>query len=145
MLNQMNYLNLIDRTEKRLTQHTAAISSSKLAVKLKRKIVFIDTAELIAVEAQGNYVLLRREFSSYRLRESISGVAEELMPHGLIRIHRSVLVNPSFVEEMERRSNGEYSLRVRGAKEYRVSRTYKGNLRLIAQFWIGTGSSPLDN
>jgi LytTr DNA-binding domain len=58
--------------------------------------------------------------------------------YGFIRIHRSVLVNTSFVEELHPWTTGEYVLRIKGGKELTVSRTYKKNLKSIAQFWVGT-------
>ncbi len=73
------------------------------------------------------------------MRESISVVAERFAPYGFIRIHRSVLVNSSFVEEIRPFPTGEYGLRVKGGKEYTVTRTYKKNLKSLAEFWIGTG------
>jgi two-component system LytT family response regulator len=75
------------------------------------------------------------------LRESISVVAEKVEPYGFIRIHRSALVNTAFVEEIRPYPTGEYGLRVKGGKEYTVTRTYKRNLQALAEFWIGT--SPL--
>ena len=50
------------------------------------------------------------------------------------------LVNPSFVEEIRPYSTGEYGLRVKGGKEYTVTRTYKKNLKSLAEFWIGGGT-----
>jgi two-component system LytT family response regulator len=97
---------------------------------------------VVAVQAKGKCVHLQRKASSYLLRESISDVAEKLETYGFIRIHRSVLVNTSFVEEIRRLSTGEYSLRVDGGKEYTVTRTYKKNLKYLAKFWIGTGAFP---
>jgi hypothetical protein len=47
-------------------------------------------------------------------------------------------VNAAFVEEIQRLSTGEYVLRVRGGKKYFVTRTYKKNLHLLAESWIGT-------
>ncbi len=140
-LQQASYPHLLDATEPAVAYRTAPMKSSKLAIKLKRKIVFLDASALTSVEAQGKYILLRRESSSYRLRESISKVADKLKPHGFIRIHRSVLVNASFVEEIRPRQTGQYSLRVTGGREYFVSRSYKDNLKSIAQLWIGTGGS----
>ena len=92
------------------------------------------------MEAEGNYVLLRRSTDSYLLRESISAMAEKLQPHGFIRIHRSVLVNTSSAEELQPGTNGEYLLRLTGGREYMVSRTYKNNLKSLAHSWIGTDS-----
>ncbi|MGA2647001.1 MAG: LytTR family DNA-binding domain-containing protein [Candidatus Sulfotelmatobacter sp.] len=110
----------------------------RIAIKAKGRILFINPGEVIAVQAEGNYVLLERGSGSYLLRESISTVAEKLRPYGFIRIHRSVLVNSSFVEEIKPYLTGEYGLRVKGGKEYTVTRTYKNNLKSLAEFWIGS-------
>jgi len=112
--------------------------SVKIAIKTKGRILFIDPADVATVEAEGNYVLLQRHSGSYLLRESISTVAEKLKAYGFIRIHRSVLVNSSFVEEIQPWSTGEYVLRIKGGKEFTVSRTYKSNLKSLARLWVGT-------
>jgi two-component system, LytTR family, response regulator len=113
---------------------------SKIAIKVKGRILFIEPAEVIAIEAEGNYVLLQRASGSYLLRGSISTLAEKLEPYGFIRIHRSVLVNACCVQEIQPWSTGEYLLRVRGGKEYTVSRTYRANLRSLAHIWVGSES-----
>ena len=114
--------------------------SPKIAIKSNGRIVFIDPHDLVVVQAEGNYVLLQQEAGSYLLRESISTIAENLKPYGFVRIHRSVLVNASFVQEIRSCATGEYELRVRGGKEYTVTRTYKKNLKALARFWMGTGT-----
>ena len=112
--------------------------SARIAIKAQGRILLIDAADIIAVEAKGSYVLLQHKSSSHMLRESISTMEEKLNPHGFVRIHRSVLVNAAWVEEIQPLSTGEYTLRVRGGSEYTVSRSYKKNLQLLAQSWIGT-------
>jgi DNA-binding LytR/AlgR family response regulator len=112
----------------------------RVAIKVGGRILFINLADVVAVRAQGKCVSLQRNASSYLLRESISMVAEKLETHGFIRIHRSVLVNTLFVEEIRPLSTGEYCLRVQGGKEYTVTRTYKKNLKSLAEFWIGTSA-----
>jgi len=131
----------VSRLIKVLPQLEALISkAAKIAIKTKGRILFIDPKDVLIVEAQGNYVLLQRQSGSYLLRESISAIAEKLKPYGFVRIHRSVLVNSSFVEEIQPWSTGEYVLRIKGGKEYTVSRTYKNNLKSLARFWVGTES-----
>ena len=115
-------------------------TSLRVAIKVRGKILFINLADVVSVQAKGKCVALQRNANSYLLRESISVVAERLESHGFIRIHRSVLVNASFVEEIRPLSTGEYCLRVEGGKEYTVTRTYKKNLKSLAEFWIGTGA-----
>jgi len=111
---------------------------SKVAIKVKGRILFIDPTEVAVIRAEGNYVLLEKRSGSYLLRESLSVVAEKLKPHGFIRIHRSVLVNTSFVEEIRPWTTGDYALLMKGGQELTVSRVYKNNLRSITQLWIGT-------
>jgi len=113
-------------------------SASRIAIKAGKKILFIDSADIIAVEAEGNYVLLQHKSSGYLLRESISTMAEKLSLFGFVRIHRSSLVNAALVEEIQPLPTGEYVLRVKGGKKYIVTRTYKKNLHLLAESWIGT-------
>jgi two-component system, LytTR family, response regulator len=117
---------------------------ARIAIKTKGRILFVDPADVTSVEAQGNYVLLQRASGSYLLRESISVVAEKLKPYGFIRIHRSMLVNTSFIEEIQPWVTGEYILRTRGGKEFTVSRTYKNNLKAIARFWFGADTFATD-
>jgi two-component system LytT family response regulator len=110
----------------------------RMAIKTKGRIVFLDPSEVIAAEANGNYVLLQQRSGSHLLRESLSAVAEKLQPFGFIRIHRSALVNAAFVEAIEPCVTGEYLLRIRTGKTYNVTRTYKENLKVLTKFSIGS-------
>lgn len=110
----------------------------RIAFKAKGRILFLDLAEILAVQAEGNYVLLLHPPNPYLLHESLSSMAEKLKPYGFIRIHRSVVVNISAVEEIQPLSTGEYRLRVKGGKEFLVTRTYKESLRDLAQLWVGS-------
>ena len=128
------------RSENRMAiwQHSlppARRPSARIAIKAKGRILLIDPAEVIAVEAEGNYVVVYQTSSSHRLRESISTMEEKLNGHGFVRIHRSVVVNAAWVQEIQPLA-GEYVLRVQG-REYMVTRTYRKNLQLLAQSWIG--------
>jgi two-component system LytT family response regulator len=110
----------------------------RIAIKTNGRILFIKPEEVLSVHAEGNYVLLQGEAGTYLLRESISTMAEKLEPYGFIRIHRSVLVNSCYVVEVQPHTTGDYCLRIRGGKEFRVTRSYKTNLRSLATSWIGT-------
>ena len=112
--------------------------SPRLAFKAKGSILLLDLADILAVQAEGNYVSLQHRPNPYLVHESLSSIAEKLKPYGFIRIHRSVVVNTSAVEKIQPLPTGEYRLRVKGGKEYLVTRTYKHNLRDLAQLWIGS-------
>ena len=121
-------------------QKLACPGRPMIAIKAKGRILFINPGDVVAVQAEGNYVSLQRESDSYLLRESISRVAEKLKPYGFIRIHRSALVNTTFVVEIKPYSTGKCGLRVKGGKEYAVTSTYKKNLKPLTEFRIGNGA-----
>lgn len=111
--------------------------ASRIAFKAKGNILFLDLAEILSVQAEGNYVSLLHRHKLYLVRESLSSMADKLRPFGFIRIHRSVVVNVSAVEQIKPLSTGEYRLRLKGGIEYLVTRTYKHNIRVLAQLWVG--------
>jgi DNA-binding LytR/AlgR family response regulator len=119
-------------------QTLVARRSPRIGVKAKGKIVFMDPAEIIALEADGNCVSLCHTSGLYVIREPISSVAGKLDPFGFVRIHRCVLVNIAYIEELRRCLTGGYVLRVSNGKEYTITRTYKDNLRFLAESWLGT-------
>jgi len=112
----------------------------RIAFKAKDNILLLDLADILAVHAEGNYVSLRHRHRPhpYLVRETLSSMAEKLKPYGFIRIHRSVVVNISAVEEIQPLPGGEYRLREKGGKEHVVTHTYKHNLRDLAQLWVGS-------
>jgi len=110
----------------------------RIAFKAKDSVLLLDLDDILAVQAEGNYVSLRHQRNPYLVHESLSSMAEKLKPYGFIRIHRSVIVNISAVEEIQRLPTGEHRLRLKGGKEYLVTRRYKHNLRDLAQLWVGS-------
>ena len=122
----------------RQLESIAKRQAPRIAFKAKGSILLLNLFDIVAVPAEGNYVSLQHRPNRYLVHESLSSMAEKLKPYGFIRIHRSVVVNISAVEKIQPLPTGEYRLRVRGGKEYLVTRTYKHNLRDLAQLWVGT-------
>lgn len=112
--------------------------TARIAIRSRGRIVLVDPTELVSVQAQGNYVLLQQQTGSHLLRGAISTMAERLGPYGFVRIHRSVLINRAHVEEVRTSLTGEHCLRVRSGKTFTVGRRYTGNLRFLAEEWLGT-------
>ena len=112
----------------------------RIAIQSKGRVVLFDASKLLAIEAQGNYVLLQQQTCSHLFRKSISKVEESLGPYGFVRIHRSVVVNSAHVEEIQPSPTGECRVRMRSGKTYNVGRRYTSNLRLLAEAWIDAES-----
>ena len=113
---------------------------ARIAIRVEGGTRFVSTDCVLVVRAQGNYVLLQCESVSYVLRESITAMQKQLEPYGFVLIHRSVMVNRSCVEEIRPYLTGDYRLRVRGGKEFKVTRSYKYNLKSLAELWLGNDS-----
>jgi two-component system, LytTR family, response regulator len=112
----------------------------RIAIKTRGTILLLDPAEVVYISALGNYVVLQRESGSHLTRESITAMAEKMVGYGFIRIHRSVLINRLFVAEIRPFLTGDYGLRLKSGKEFTVTRTYKKNLKGLAEFWVGGAS-----
>jgi DNA-binding LytR/AlgR family response regulator len=130
----MRVLRQLEDIAKRIAKRQAP----RIAFKAKGSVLLLDLADITAVQSEGNYVSLQHRTNSYLVHESLSSLAEKLKPYGFIRIHRSAVVNISAVEEVQHLPTGEYRLRVKGGKKYTVTRTYKRNLRDLAQLWVGS-------
>lgn len=63
---------------------------------------FLDAGSIAAVRAEGHYTVLYAGSDKLFCPWSISEAARRLAPAGLIRTHRSYLVNPVFVTEFQR-------------------------------------------
>jgi len=103
-----------------------SLQLSRIALKTKGTILFIDSFDVIAIEAKGNHLLLLHASGPYLLRESITTAEKKLNRHGFVRIQRSVLINPMFVHELKSWSAGRYVLRIKGGRNIRSHATTRG-------------------
>ncbi len=126
---------------KELEQFHAKASSitaaGRIAIKARDRIVFMDPVDVVVAKAQGNYVGLVHKCGCYLVRETMATAEQKLTPLGFLRIHRSILVNTILVKDLRRDNTGTYVLRTTDGGEYPVGRAYKGNLRMIANSWLG--------
>jgi DNA-binding LytR/AlgR family response regulator len=88
---------------------------------------FVQRSEVRYVEAQGDYARLHTASGSHLVRLPLTSLEERWSEHGFLRIHRSVLVALSHVDEI-RVDNGRCSVLVAGS-ELGVSRRHTPALR----------------
>lgn len=69
----------------------------QLSVDLKRKL-FIQIDKIIMLEADGNYTIIHLlDEESWVFARCINSYEDELSKHGFLRIHKSYLINPTYV------------------------------------------------
>lgn len=112
-------------------------TSVRIAIRSGGSVIFLESSEVVAVEARGNCVLIKTLSRSQPARESVSAIEEKLKPYGFVRIHRSTIINEALVEEIRTLKSGVMWVRIKGTdKEYSVSRRYRSAVSSLAPAWI---------
>ena len=80
----------------------------------------------------------RSEHPSHRASTTLSCDGH---PQRFLRVSFANSDYSAQVHEIRPCTTGEYQLRLKDGREYTVTRTYRKNLKSLAEFWIGTGTS----
>lgn len=122
----------ISRIEARLTdtgsgQHAA---SGKLAVETEKDIVYLSPQQIIYISREDRYTNIVTREQVYRSNLPLKDLEHRLKGYSFCRIHKSYLVNLSFVNKLIPWFNGAYNIEVNGREEHlSVSRNYVKELR----------------
>lgn len=93
--------------------------------------VRIDAREIVWVASAGNYVEFQLSGRSYLVRGTLTGEEQRLVPFGVVRVHRTRLVNLNRVVAVEPRPSGEAELRLDTGETVVASRRYRQALEAI--------------
>jgi hypothetical protein len=86
---------------------------------------FVPLAEVMWVEAAGNYVELHRGATGLLHRASLTEMERRLESTGFVRIHRSRLVRRDAIAAIESKTTGDFVVRLRDGRELAGSRRYR--------------------
>ncbi|HET7176023.1 MAG TPA: LytTR family DNA-binding domain-containing protein [Gammaproteobacteria bacterium] len=95
--------------------------------KLNREFI-LDLGEVDQIEADGNYVVIHAGGQSYRLRESLEGLARRLDEQRFARVHRAHVVNIDRIREIQPWDNGDYRIVLKDGSFVNFSRRYRSRL-----------------
>ncbi len=101
----------------------------RFIVKSKGRVVFLNPGDIDWIEAAANYVRLYAGSQSHLVRETIGHLAERLPRTLFARIHRSIIVNLTKIQEVLPCNSGEYIVVLRGGKELSCSRKYRASIK----------------
>jgi two-component system, LytTR family, response regulator len=102
--------------------------SDRLVVRCGGKVVFLRSSEIEWIEAAANYIKLYSQQRVFTVREKISSLEEALPAGKFLRIHRSVIVNLSMVQEIQPCGGGEFVVVLRSGRELPLGRTYRSKI-----------------
>ena len=94
-----------------------------LAVRSGVRIHMLRRAEIRWVEADGDHVRVHTTERSYRIRGTLAAYERELRDNGFLRIHRSALVHPRSIREIQSYYRGDYVAILTDGAEVRIPRT----------------------
>jgi two-component system LytT family response regulator len=89
----------------------------------------IDVAQIEALEADRNYVILRVDNKTFHARTTLQQAAEAMRSQPMLRISRSCIVNINHVCEVNRTLRGDFVLLLRGGTTAASSQGYRDKVR----------------
>jgi hypothetical protein len=95
--------------------------------KLNREFI-LNCADIDRLEADGNYVLVHAAGQSYRVRESLDGLARRLGEQRFARVHRTHVVNIDRIREIQPWDHGDYRIVLKDGNFVNFSRRYRNRL-----------------
>ena len=104
-----------------------------LSVKAGERVLLLRVSEIDWVEAEGNYVRVHTGKQSHFLRETISGMEEQLDPKAFVRAQRGAIVNINRIRELHVWTRGDYRIVLQDGTELTLSRHYRENLEALLQ------------
>jgi two-component system LytT family response regulator len=104
---------------------------SRLVIREKGRIVFLNLDQIDWIDASANYVRLNMGKESHLVRETIGKIAERLDPNRFVRIHRSTIVDVRKIKELIPVNSGEYIVVLRNGKELSCSRGHRAALQSL--------------
>lgn len=102
--------------------------NATISIKDGPKISLISLSEITHIEATENYVTVFTTGKKYLHKETIHSL-EQNLPSYFIRIHKSSIVNTSYISEFHSLFNGDYLIRLKTGKDLRLSRNYRQNIQ----------------
>ncbi|MFC1725441.1 LytR/AlgR family response regulator transcription factor, partial [candidate division KSB1 bacterium] len=104
---------------------------SRIMIKEKGKISFVNAEEIKWLEALDYYVRIHTAGSTYLLRESLKQLEKSLDPDEFFRIHRSAIVKFNEIESLHTIPCGDYEVILRDKTKLKLART---RVHLLKEF-----------
>lgn len=109
----------------------AANPAGRLVLKRDGEYHFIDPADVVRVEAQGDFVKVHALGGVHLVRQTLARLQEQLPAPQFLRIHRSHLINRAHLAKVSICADGDYSVTVTGGATVPVARAQTDVVRQL--------------
>jgi two-component system LytT family response regulator len=106
-----------------------ATAPERLPVRIGDRVLLLDVADIDYVTAEGNYVEVHAAGKAYLVRETLTALEARLGGEDFRRIHRSIIVRLSRVQELATLFRGEYQVTLRDGTRLVAARRHRAALR----------------
>ena len=103
---------------------------NRISVRSVNRIVIVQVASIIRLEAEDNYVRIWAD-RLYLHKDTLTGLVAELDPAMFLRVHRSHAVNLQLVRELRPQLHGEYSIVLADGTEITSGRSYRNAIQAV--------------
>lgn len=100
----------------------------RLVVRKRNREFILNVDDIDHIEADGNYVIVHAGGETYRLRESLEGLASRLGVERFARVHRAHAVNIDRIREIQPWDHGDYRILLKDGSFVNFSRRYRSRL-----------------
>jgi two-component system LytT family response regulator len=118
----------VARARRLIDPSPPAPTGERLAVRQGQRTDYLQADQIDYIDMAGHYACVHVGGQVHLLRESIGQLAEQMASAGLVRVHRSVVVNPHRIQALHERRNGDAMLQLSHGARVPVSRTYRAAL-----------------
>jgi len=121
----------VDHRLARLIEHLEAEGRDRILLKSSGEIIFLKTAEIDWIEAEGDYVKFHVAGRTHLMRGTMASLEARLDPARFIRIHRSTIVNSDRLRKLSPSFEGEYAVVLHDGTKLRLSRGYHDRIKAL--------------
>jgi two-component system LytT family response regulator len=104
------------------------VTSRVVVLRLKRRFVLVDEAEIDCIDGARNYVKINIGPTSLRVRSPLGEIERALPAERFLRLQRSTIVNLGAVRELVRGPYGDLAAVLANGRRLTVGRAYRRKL-----------------
>lgn len=111
----------------------AADYSDQLLIRVRRRRVWLDVADIAWVEGASQYCRVHAKSGEFLLSRSLNSMELALDPARFFRIHRSAIVNAGHVREVSSTGDGQYCIHLQSGPPIPVGRSRREAFRRLVR------------
>ncbi len=120
-----------ERLKKVLQQlRNETTNSSTITIKDGPAFYILPFTDIMYIEATGDYMSVFTTQKKYLHKETLTNL-ENSLPNHFVRIHKSYIINTTFIKELHSQFNGDYTVLLKGGQQLKLSRNYRERLAYL--------------